>query len=140
MDEKTPPQVGQLCDDLKARLGWTQRKVAVMLGMSKDTLSNNRDRTLSELTPMTGRKLIDLYFLVTKHLIGYHSDAIVSILNIHVFKSPTGETDSLLSSIQQNKFELDTLVQILKSAKQRYELQCQQECPILKDVETHLYA
>ena len=52
------------------------------------------------------------------------------ILNAHVFKSHSGETDSIISAIQQNKFELETLEYILKTAKNQYEDRLRSESPI----------
>lgn len=113
--------VKHLLEGLSSKLNCSGRILANLLGLNKNTLSNNANKLLEELTPSTQKKIVSLYVLVNEILPAHDPEAILRILNAHVFKSYSGETDSAISAIQQNKYELDTLKHIVVTAKNQHE-------------------
>ena len=122
--------VRTIIDTLTKRLDCSGRRLAHILGLNKNTLSNNADRTIEELSPNTQKKIMSLYALIFEELPALTPDAIHMILSAHVYKNYTGETDSVISSIQQNKYELDTLRFIVQTARAQHEYRLRTESPI----------
>lgn len=113
-------RLSDILTELKEVTNLSQRGVARLLRMDKNTLSNNLEKSLEDMTPQSKQKIGFLYSLVDKSLRGYQFEATHEILNAYVFKSYTGETDSIASALQQNKFDLETLFHIMDIAKQEY--------------------
>ncbi|MFV1984696.1 MAG: hypothetical protein ACC657_14220 [Thiohalomonadales bacterium] len=128
-----------LVEILTNKLNCSQRNLSTLLNIDKNTISNNADKKIDELTPKTRHKFIFLFILIIRYLPAHDPDAIHQILNMHVYKNYTGETDSALSSIQQLKHEIETLEFIVHSAKDNYEDQIREQLSVkLEDVTQNL--
>ncbi|MFV1985617.1 MAG: hypothetical protein ACC657_18870, partial [Thiohalomonadales bacterium] len=117
----TNVKLSEIVHILTNQLHCSQRSLATMLNIDKNTLSNNADKILEDLTPKTRFKVTYLFVLINTYLPAHDSDAIHQILNTHVYKNYTGETDSVLSSIQQLKHDLNTLESMVLTAKDEFE-------------------
>ncbi len=122
--------VRDLVKKLKETMSCSARRLSNTLGVDKNTLSNNADKTIADLTPATRQKILSLSALVLDRIPAYSPDAIYMILNAHIYKSHTGETDSIISVIQQNKFEFETLSYMLETARNQYEDRLRSESPL----------
>ncbi len=115
---------------LTKQLNCSQRSLATMLNLNKNTLSNNSEKILKELTSKTRFKVTFLFVVISSNLPAHDSDAIHQILNTHVYKNYTGETDSVLSSIQQLKHDLNTLEFMVLTAKDEFENKVRDQMPV----------
>ena len=131
--------VKTIIDKLTEKMEISERRLSNLLGVNKNTLTNNADKTIGELTPITRQKIVSLSALVLNRIPAYSPEAIYMILNAHVYKNHTGETDSIISAIQQNKFEYETLNYMLITARNECEDRLRSESPLdLEDVEKTL--
>ena len=126
-------KLSEIVDVLTENLACSRRSLACMLNLDKNTITNNAEKTLDALSPNTFKKFIYLYYIVTNLLPAHKPDAIHKIIKAHVFKNYTGETDSVLSSIQQLKHDLDALINMAKIARKEYEEQLREKYPMDKD-------
>ena len=121
-----------LIDRLKEVLDCPQHKVARLIGVTPLTLSHNRDQLLEDLTPRT-RNLLGTLYQVTRHLGPLRSDALVAILQRHVFEDEDGNRDSVVSALQQGKYSLETLLAIAETAQAEYSNQWNSTSPDVSD-------
>jgi len=135
-------KLSEIIDYITGKLRCSRRSLAILINIDKNTITNNADKTLQELTLETGKKIGSLYYILNRYLPAHDSDAIHKVLKAHVYKNYTGETDSVISSIQQSKYELETLGYIVQTARDEYEEQLREESPVnFEDVaKTLLYA
>ncbi len=110
---------GDLIDWLMSTLDCSQYRVASLMGVDPHTLSNNRKKPLLELTQGTRSSLVNLVEVI-KHIGALKTDAMMDILQRHVFEDEQGRRDSVASSIQQDKYPLDTLREIAEIARDEY--------------------
>jgi hypothetical protein len=121
-----------LIDHLKQVLDCPQHKIARLMGVTPLTLSHNRDQLLEELTPRTRKLLVTLYQVV-RHLGPLRSDALLAILQLHVLEDEEGRRDSVVSALQQDKYALETLIQIAETAHKEYSNQWNSTSPDVSD-------
>lgn len=121
-----------LIDRLMEILDCPQHKIARLMGVTPHTLSNNRDHLLSELTPRTRTRLAIL-FQIVRHLGPLRSDALLAILQRHVFEDEEGRRDSVVSALQQEKYPLPILFQIAEMAHREYSEQWNSTSPDVSD-------
>jgi len=128
------PQVlaSELIDKLIAALACPQYKVARLMGLDPHTLSNVRDQRVAELTPRTRTRLATL-FQVVRTLGPLPSDALLDILQRHVFEDEAGRRDSVASALQQEKYPLEVLFQIADTARREFSAQWVSAMPDLTD-------
>lgn len=119
-------------DWLTEVLNCPQHKIARLMGVTPHTLSNNRDQILEELTPRTRKRLATL-FQVVRHLGPLRSDALLAILQRHVFEDEEGRRDSVVSALQQDKYPLEILIQIAETAGREYSNQWSSTSPDVPD-------
>jgi len=112
---------GQIIDAICSQLGSSQRMVANLLNLEPHTLSKNREKLLEDLTPRTGTRLSALFYLIVRKFVLLRSDAIIEILQSHVFPDIHGRMDSVISALQQDKYPLETLTHIAELSQKRYE-------------------
>lgn len=122
--------VKDIVNRLTKTMDCSERRLSNFLGMDKNTLSNNASNKIEELTPITRRKILSLSLLVLDRIPAYSPEAIYQILNAHVYKSHSGETDSIISAIQQDKFEYETLNYMLETARKDYENRLRSESDV----------
>lgn len=125
---KTSAVVNWLTDILDC----PQHKVARLMGVTPHTLSNNRDQSLEELTPRTQKRLVVLYRVI-QHLGPLRSDALLAILQRHVFEDEEGRRDSVVSALQQDKYPFEILIQIAETAHKEYSNQWSSTSPDVSD-------
>lgn len=124
-----------LIDFLTNKLRCSRRSLAALLNIDKNTITNNANKAICELTPQTRKKVVFLFYIIIKYLPAHDPDAIHEILKTHRYKNYTGEMDSVLSSIQQLKHELETLEYIVQTTRDEYEEQIREQSPVdLEDV------
>jgi hypothetical protein len=111
----------QVIEEIAQTLNCSQRVVANLMGVTPHTLSNNRDKPLSELTPRTLNRLLPLYRIVVDMLGTHRPEMIYDVLNLHVFADRKGRKDSVVSALQQEKYESEMLEQIAALALTQYE-------------------
>lgn len=111
----------KVIDEVAQTLNCSHRVVANLMGVTPHTLSNNRDKKLSELTPRTLNRLLALYRIVVDRLGTHRSEMIYEVLNLHVFEDRKGRKDSVVSALQQDKYEAEMLEQIAGLALKQYE-------------------
>jgi len=111
----------EVIDEVAQTLNCSHRMVANLMGVTPHTLSNNRDKKLSELTPRTLNRLLVLYRIVVDMFGTHRSEMIYEILNLHVFEDRKGRKDSVVSALQQDKYESEMLEQIANLALKQYE-------------------
>lgn len=121
-----------LIDRLKEVLDCPQHKIARLVGVTPLTLSHNRDQVLEDLTPRTRKLLVTLYQVV-RHLGPLRSDALTAILQRHVFEDEEGRRDSVVSALQQEKYSMETLIQIAEAAQAEYNNQWNSSAPDVSD-------
>lgn len=137
MKTKEKQQVaGNLIDWLKDTLDCSQHTVARLMGVDPHTLSNNRETPVTDLMPRTRAHLINLVAVI-QHIGALRTDALLDILQRHVFADETGRMDSVVSSIQQDKYSFDVLKEIAEMAREEYHEQFIATSP---DVSSALYA
>lgn len=110
---------GDLIDWLMGELGCSQHTVARLMGVDPHTLSNNRKIPLLDLTPRTRARLVNLVAVI-QHIGALRTDALLDILQRHVFADEAGRRDSVVSAIQQEKYPLETLKDIAEIARDEY--------------------
>ncbi|PWU19946.1 MAG: hypothetical protein C5B49_05110 [Bdellovibrio sp.] len=117
--ESTMPRIkaAQLIDMLMETLEVSQHKIARLLDVDPHTLSNNRTEWIETLTPKTKKKLLSLYEVV-RELGTLKSEALLDVLQRHVFEDENGRKDSVVSAIQADKYSFDTLRQIAALARE----------------------
>jgi phytoene/squalene synthetase len=128
-------KAGELIDRIVETLGTSQYNVARLLNVDPHTLSNNRETTVDELTPKTKKKLISLYQMV-REISSLRDEVIMAILQRHVFEDEDGRKDSVISAIQQDKYDLDILQQILETAQVQVQKQQLKKYPDVSDAVT----
>lgn len=100
----------------------SQTRVAKMLEFAPNTPSNNKDKPLSELTPKTKDKLLNLYTVLRPYAIqGLQEEVISYIIETQVFADHNGNRDSVLTAIRQDKYSLETLENIAASAYSKFQ-------------------
>jgi ferritin-like protein len=100
----------------------SQSRVAKMLEFAPNTPSNNKDKLLSELTPKTKDKLLSLYAVIRPYAIqGLQEEVISYILETQVFEDHNGNKDSVLTSLRQDKYALETLANIAEMAYSKFQ-------------------
>lgn len=124
-----------LIDHLKRVLDCPQHRLARYVGVTPLTLSHNRDNPLEEMTPRT-RSRLGMLYKVVRHLGPLRPDALNAILQQHVFEDEDGKRDSVVSAIQQNKYELNILIQIAEKAKAEFTAQWNSTTPDIADVDS----
>ena len=101
---------------IRETLDCPQRVVANLLGLEAHTLSNNREKPVSELTPRTGERIVALYHLVVNRYgrggMDLRGQAILEILQAQVFPDIHDHYDSVVSALHQDKYPLETLLHI----------------------------
>ena len=107
---------GELIDMIVETLETSQYAVAHLLDVDPHTLSNNRDKRVEALAPTTKKKLISLYQVV-RDLTGMKGEVIMAVLQRNVFADEDGRKDSVVSAIQQDKYDLEVLQQIVETAR-----------------------
>ncbi len=111
----------QVIEEIAQTLNCSQKVVANLMGLTPHTLSNNRDKPLNELTPRTLNRLLPLYRIVVDMLGTHRPEMIYEILNLHIFADRKGRKDSVVSALQQEKYESEMLEQIAALALKQYE-------------------
>ena len=101
--------VKQIADTLDC----SNRVIANLMGVSPHTLSNNREKTVDALTPRTSVRLKNLYRIVVDILGTHRSEMIYEVINLHAFTDRKGRKDSVVSALQQDKYELEMLEHIV---------------------------
>lgn len=109
-----------LVNELCRTLDCSQRVLASLIGLSPHTLSNNQEKPLEQLTPRTRSRLVALYFIVVEKLGLLRSEAILDVIQAHVFPDIHDRVDSIVSAIQQDKYPLETLAHIAEISRNRY--------------------
>lgn len=110
-----------IVSEIAQTLDCSQRVVAGLMGVAPHTLSNNREKPSGELTPRTSTRLWALYDIAVG-LLGTHRPAMIyEVLNLHIFADRKGRKDSVVSALQQDKYELETLRNIAILALRQYE-------------------
>lgn len=111
----------QVIEEIAQTLNCSQKVVAGLMGLTPHTLSNNRNKPLTELTPRTLNRLLPLYRIVVDILGTHRPEMIYEILNLHIFADRKGRKDSVVSALQQEKYESEMLEQIATLALKQYE-------------------
>lgn len=134
-DHKT----NQIVEALMEMLGCPQRKVALLAGLDPHTLTNNREATLRDLTPRTRQHLINLYSVVLA--IGpLRPEVMLATLERHTYKDHKGRMDSVVSAIQQDKYDLVLLLKIAEKAKKELTAEWTSSYPKLTESEASVSA
>ena len=99
-----------------AILNVSNRALASLLNMDPHTLIENKRKNWTELTPKTKKKFFVTCSLVNKEFRLLRQDAILEILNEHVFEDVDGFKDSVLSALESDKYNEETILNIGKLA------------------------
>lgn len=126
--------VNSLIEGLCERLECSQRVLAGLLGVEPHSLSYNKDKLISESSGKTVRRLAILYIIVVQELHSVRPQTVFELLNAHVFEDLEGRSDSVASALQQDKYEAETLLNILQIAKSNLEETNRTAHPELKEV------
>jgi hypothetical protein len=125
-----------MIEGIASTLNCSHRVVANLMGVTPHTLSNNREKLLSELTPRTSNRLLSLYQIIVVRLGLYRPEMVYDILNLHVFADRKGRKDSVVSALQQDKYESEMLEQIAVLALNQYEEKRRKQLIELSNVES----
>lgn len=128
-----------LIKNLTGVLDCTQRKLALLTGLDPHTLSNNQDHLLKDLTPRTRGRLVNLWNIILK--IGpLRADRMIATLERHTFKDHKGRMDSVVSAIQQDKYDLEMLIFIAEKAKKEIEKEWVSSYPAIAELDSSVRA
>ena len=125
-----------IVEEIAKTLNSSHRAVAGLMGVSPHTLSNNKERDVRELTPRTRDRLLPLYRIVVEMLGSYRPEMIHSVLHLHAFEDRRGRKDSVVSALQQDKYESEMLEQIAGLALKQYEEKRRKNLIELPDVKS----
>ena len=106
--------VETLIEGLKLKLDCNQRSIASFTGLTESTISSNLGKTVEEVeTKKAGRRIITLY-VVTSSLAqkGASPASIKTALEKHVYADLDGNLDSVITSLHQDKYPLNVLINI----------------------------
>jgi hypothetical protein len=115
------PHANEILEFISQTLNCSHRVVANLMGVAPHTLSNNREKILSDLTPRTRNRLSALYTIAVVKLGSYRPEMIYELLNTHAFTDRKGLKDSVVSALQQDKYDIEMLEQIANMALVLYE-------------------
>lgn len=127
------PRAMEVVEEIARTLDCSHRVIANLMGVAPHTLSNNKGKSLGDLTPRTGEKLSSLYRVAVGLLGSHRPEMIYEILNTHSFTDHKGRKDSVVSALQQDKYDIDMLLQIANKALEQYESKRQQKLIDLPD-------
>lgn len=113
--------------------GLSVRGLARLLNMDPHTILNNQDKSWEELTPTTRLKFFVICTLVNRHFRLLTPEAIVEILNQHVYENTGGFRDSVLSALESSKYNAETIINIGQLAHNSYLERSQKQAASLPD-------
>ena len=96
-----------------------------LLGLTAQTISNNLERPVEELTPRTRDRLRALSAIAVS-IFGrggrdLRREAILEIIQAQVFRDLQGRMDSVISALHQDKYPIETLIQIAEISYRLYQ-------------------
>lgn len=94
----------------------SNRALASLLNMDPHTLIENKKKNWDDLTPKTKRKFWITCTLVNKEFRLLRGSKIIEILNEHVYEDMDGFKDSVLSALESDKYNEETILNIGKLA------------------------
>lgn len=126
--QKKKPEIlktSDLVGDIRETLGCSQRVIANLLGLTPQTISNNVESSLEELTPRTRDRFLALHAIVVS-IFGrggrdLRREAILEIVQAQVFRDLHGRMDSVISALHQDKYPIETLIQIAEISYRLYQ-------------------
>ena len=118
-------KASDLVRDIQETLESSQRVVASLLGLTPQTISNNLEEPLEKLTPRTRDRLVALHTIAVSTFgrggRDLRREAILEILQAQVFQDLQGRTDSVVSALHQDKYPIETLIQIAEISYRLYQ-------------------
>ena len=120
-----PLKASDLVGDIRETLECSQRVVANLLGLTAQTISNNLESPVDELTPRTRDRLRALHAIAVS-IFGrggrdLRREAILEIIQAQVFRDLHGRMDSVISALHQDKYPIETLIQIAEISYRLYQ-------------------
>ena len=127
--------VGEYLAAVTNKLNISERALASLLNMDAHTLGhNNRSKTIGDLTPKTRKKLGVLFHLVLEEFAMTDPAYVIEIFNEHVFENVDGFKESVISAIESNDYDIETVLDIGRMAFKQYEEKIRKGMPELPHV------
>ena len=113
----------EITDYLNQYLGVSNRQICSFINITPSALSSQIKSEFREIAKnKVGRRVAQLYLVVhTFEEQGISKEAVLELLRIPCFKDLQDNLDSVLSSIQQGKYDSPTLIEIGKLGYQEYQ-------------------
>jgi hypothetical protein len=126
--------IAEAIDKTLEILELSHRGLARLIKVDVHTITENKEKSWDELTPMTRKKLGAICFLTTQKFELFKASIIFEILNLHVFKDIDGKRYSVLTAMSSDKFDSEGIVQVGLMAEQAYREKQQRKSPELSEL------
>lgn len=116
-------KLGTLTEYITSHLDISDRFLCNLIGITPASLSNQKDVALETITKNKVGRRVTQFYVVVHHftLQGMSKEVTIDCIRMPAFQDLKDNFDSVATAIQQDKYEVEVLLEISKMAYQEYQ-------------------